>query len=100
MWHWTKDYSLNYEKCLVQNNKAQLDDGRALKLKDFSSAFLFWALGLSLAFLVFLIEKIIFYYKEIQKQRNVDVNHGWRLHCCKTKVKHDLTKLNCCKTKK
>ena len=70
----------NYEKCLVQNNKAQVDNGGAFKLKDFSSAFLFWALGLSFAFLVFLIDKIIFYYKEIQKQRNVDVNHLWRLH--------------------
>ena len=71
--YWTDKYTPNVDKCLIKSNKPKINsenDGlKALMLKDFTGAFLLLGLGLSMAFLVFLLELIVFYYKKVQEQK-------------------------------
>ena len=55
----------NVDQCKMENQKASSRQ-RALSLVDLTSAFIVLGLGLSLAFLVFLLEVI---YKRIQIHR-------------------------------
>ena len=74
--HWADKYTPNVDKCLIKNNKPKInsDNGlKALMLQDFASAFLLLGLGLSVAFLVFLLEMIVFFYKKVQEQKRQEM---------------------------
>ena len=63
MSYWIKKTLPKLDQCQLDNYKKASEEKRVLSLKDFTGPFLFLLAGMTVSFLVFLIEKIVFTYK-------------------------------------
>lgn len=68
--YWNAKHVPIDNKCSLKANEAKKKKPKALKFTQLSSAFLVLGIGLSLSFLVFLIERIVYYGQKIRNLRN------------------------------
>lgn len=62
--YWINKIQPKLDQCELNNYKKTSEEKRVLALKDLMGPFLFLLGGIAVSFLVFLIEKAVFYHKQ------------------------------------
>lgn len=62
--YWVQKTLPKLDQCQIDNYEKAAAEKRVLSLKDFAGPFLFLLAGMAISFLVFLIEKIVFVYRQ------------------------------------